>query len=68
MLRNADWGGGVRFYGKKRYKGVRLTIICVMRGWVVVQFPQKKRYVTLEWLLSGGNANSVLDAIVTTNG
>ena len=27
-------GGGVRFSGKKRYKGVRFNVICVTRGWV----------------------------------
>ena len=43
--------GGVRFYGKKRYEGVRFNVICVTRGWVGVQFPHKKRYVTLEWPL-----------------
>ena len=41
VLRNADGGGGVRFYGKKRYEGVRFNVICVTRGWVGVQFPQK---------------------------
>ena len=37
MLRNADQSGGVRFAGKKRYKGVRFNVISVTRGWVVVQ-------------------------------
>ena len=45
VLRNAMGGGG----GKKRYEGVRLNIISVMRGWVGVKFRGKKRYVTLEW-------------------
>ena len=49
VLRNGDGGGGVRFSGKKRYEGVRFNVICVTRGWVGVQFPAKKRYVTLEW-------------------
>ena len=50
MLRNADGGGGgVKFSRKKRYEGVRINVICVTRGWVGVQFPGKKRYVTLEW-------------------
>ena len=40
--------GGVRFSGKKRYEGVRFNVISVTRGWVGVQFPEKKRYVTLE--------------------
>ena len=43
--------GGLRFSGKKRYEGVRFNVISVTRGWVGVQFPQKKRYVTLEWPL-----------------
>ena len=46
MLRNAD--GGVNFSGKKHYEGVKCTIISVTRGWVGVQFPEIKRYVTLE--------------------
>ena len=49
MFRNAD--GGVRFSGEKCYEGVRFNVICVTRGWVGVQFPEKKRYVTLEWPL-----------------
>ena len=51
MLRNADGGGGggVRFSGKKRYEGVMFNVISVTRGWVGVQFAEKKRYVTLEW-------------------
>ena len=52
MLRNADGvGGGVKFSGKKRYEGVKFNVIIVTRGWVGVQFPEKKRYVTLEWPL-----------------
>ena len=52
MLHNADGsGGGVKFSGKKRYEGVRFTVISVTRGWVGVKFPGKKRYVTLEWPL-----------------
>ena len=31
MLRNADGGGGVRFYGKKRYEGVRFNVILALR-------------------------------------
>ena len=42
-------GGGVKFSGKKHYEGVRFNVIRVMRGWVGVQFPGKKRHVTLEW-------------------
>ena len=44
-------GGGVKFSGKKHYEGVRFNVISVTRGWVGVQFPGKKRYVTLEWPL-----------------
>ena len=40
--------GGVKFSGKKRYEGIRFYVISVTRGWVGVQFPEKKRYVTLE--------------------
>ena len=51
MLRNADGGGGgVKFSEKLRYEGVIFNVISVTRGWVV-QFPGKKRYVTLEWPL-----------------
>ena len=45
-------GGGVSNYpggGGKRYEGVRFNVISITRGWVGVQFPGKKRYVTLEW-------------------
>ena len=51
VLRNPDGGGGVRFFGKKRYEGVRFNVISVTRGCVGVQFLWKKRYVTLEWPL-----------------
>ena len=43
------WGGGVSFPGKKRYEGVRFNVISVTMGWVGVKFPEKQRYVTLEW-------------------
>ena len=52
MLHNADGGGGVIFSGKKHYEGVRCNAISVTRGCVGVQFPEKKRYVTLEWPLT----------------
>ena len=42
MLRNADGGGVVTFSRKKRYKGVRFNVISVTRGWVGVNFPEKK--------------------------
>ena len=48
---NAGGDGGVRFSGKKHYEGVRFNVISVTRGWVGVQFPDKKPYVTLEWPL-----------------
>ena len=38
-----------QIFRKKRYEGVRFNVISVTRGWVWVQFPGKKRYVTLEW-------------------
>ena len=44
--------GGVTFSGKKRYEGVRFNVISARRGWVGVQFPGKKHYVTLEWPLT----------------
>ena len=49
VLRNADGGGGCQIFQKKRYECVRFNVIGVTRGWVGVQFPEKKRYVTLEW-------------------
>ena len=53
VIRNADGVGGVIFSSKKRYEGVRFNVISVtrLRGWVGVQFPEKKRYVTFEWPL-----------------
>ena len=51
VLRNADGGGVSNISRKKRYEGVRINVIFVTRGWVGVQFPGKKRYVTLEWPL-----------------
>ena len=40
-------GGGVKFPGKKRYKGVS-SMLSALRGSAGVNFPGKKRYVTLE--------------------
>ena len=51
MLCNTDGGGGCKIFRKKCYKGVTFNVICITRGWVGVQFPEKKRYVTLEWPL-----------------
>ena len=44
-------GWGVRFSRKKRYEGVRCNVISITRGWVGIQFPEKKCCVTLEWPL-----------------
>ena len=48
VLRNADGGGGVTFFRKKALRRCKVHVISVTRGWVGVQFPGKKRYVTLE--------------------
>ena len=42
----------VQFSRKKHYEGVRFNVIGITRDWVGVQFPEKKRYVTVEWPLS----------------
>ena len=34
---------------KKHYEDIQFNVISVTRGWVGVEFPEKKRYVTLEW-------------------
>ena len=48
MLRNADGGGRVSsFPEKKCYEGVTFNFISVTKGWVGIQFPSKKSYVTL---------------------
>ena len=63
MLRNADMGvGGVKFSREKRYEGVRFNVISVTRGWVGVQIPGKKRYVTLEWPLTATQSTSLFCA------
>ena len=47
MLRNADGGGsGCKIFWEKALQ--RFNVISVTRGWVGVQFPGKKLYVTLE--------------------
>ena len=51
MLRNTVGGGGCQLSRKNCYEGVRFNVISVTRGWVGVEIPGKKRYVTLEWLL-----------------
>ena len=41
--------GCVKFPGGKRYESVQFNDISVTRGWVGVNFPQIKHYVTIEW-------------------
>ena len=42
MLCNAVGGGRVSdFLGEKRYEDVRINVICVVKGWVGVKFPEK---------------------------
>ena len=66
MLRNADGGGGCQIFGgEKRYKGVRYNVICITRGWVGVQFSEKKRYVTLEWPLTLSSRQHNLEHIIS---
>ena len=60
--------GGVKFSGKKRYKGVRFNVISVTRGWVGVKFSEKKHYkgvrfnvisVTRGWVGSNFQKNAL---------
>ena len=46
------------FPGEKRYGGVMFNVISITSGWAVVQFPEKKGYVTLEWPLNQYNNNN----------
>ena len=47
----ANEGGWVSdFPGKKLFEGVRFNVSSVTRWWV--KFPEKKCYLTLEWLLT----------------
>ena len=62
VLRNAG-GGRCLIFWKKRYEDVLFNVISVTRGWVGVQFPEKLRYVTLEWPL---NLNSIIMMLITT--
>ena len=65
MLRNADGGGGVSHFPGKRYEGVRFNVISVTKGvWVRVQFPGKKRYVTLEWPHGPWEWDTVTDTLI----
>ena len=57
-----QWGGGgVPNSPEKCCQGVHVNIISVTRGWVGVQFPEKKRYVALEWrpLSANGGENNL---------
>ena len=45
---SGEWEG-VSFPRKNHYEGVQFNVISVMRGWVVLNIQEKKRYVTLEW-------------------
>ena len=49
MLRNAV--GCQIFPEQKHYEGVRFNVIRITRGWMGVNFPGKKRYITVEWLV-----------------
>ena len=54
QLHHHEWQMGVEgvsIFRKKRYEGIRFNVISVTKGWVGVQFPEKKCYVTLEWPL-----------------
>ena len=44
---------GVRFPEKKCFEDVRFNVISITRwAGVVVEFPEQKRYITLEWPLN----------------
>ena len=58
VLHNADGGGGCQIFQKKRYECVRFNVISFTRGWVGVQFPEKKRYVTLECPLTSDDLDT----------
>ena len=48
-ISDGDGGGCQIFQGKKSYECARFNVISITRGLVGVQFPEQKRYVTLEW-------------------
>ena len=53
MLRNAVGGGRVSDFPEKSVTKIcGSTLFSVTRGWVGVEFPGKKHYVTLEWPLT----------------
>ena len=49
VLHNAEGGVGVKCLCKKRYECERFNVISLTMRWVGVNFPEKKRYVILEW-------------------
>ena len=51
MLRNSDGGGGVSNFPEKALERCKVQRYLALRGGGGVQFPRKKRYVTLEWPL-----------------
>ena len=66
MLRNAVESGGVQISLKKRFEDVRFYVISVTRGWVGVESPENKLYVTLEWLEIGKMPKKIsLETIVS---
>ena len=58
MLCNGG-GWGVSNFKEKCYEGQRFNVISVTRGWVGVQFPRKRCYVTLEWPNTHISLNSI---------
>ena len=48
MLRNALGVGESPISRKKVIRRCKVQFISITRGWVGVQYPEKKRYVTLE--------------------
>ena len=48
MLCNAMGGGRVSNFLDKALQRCTIHVISIMRGWVGVNFPEEKRYVTLE--------------------
>ena len=48
----AGVGVGVSAFPKKNITKVRFNVVSVTRGGCGVKFPEKKRYVTLEWALN----------------
>ena len=52
MLRNTVGGGRVSDFPGKNIKMMYGSMLLALQGgWVGVKFPEKKRYITLEWPL-----------------